>query len=205
MQQSAGGRRRDSRDQLLKSPEREIGLFLNRQVMRLKAKKLALFVGAAALILIGVVGAPLFVVAAMLGGRSLDYLVAPKDAMYPGMQVGLRDSEVAMLYLGFDQQWPTMFVLVDDEPKEVRTLLRVDMENIGFEYSNIDAGYLSPGGSRARFLEDKIVRLHVKDESLRFSASPEGPFLSLPVEFDEFKKQFGEPDHWRRVNNYQGP
>lgn len=92
----------------------------------------------------------------------------------------------------------TFFVQLQGNPKAVRDIDSDDLVQLGFTRDGIGFMKLyNPIYSSASVdSKGKLVNLylvHVEEARVPFSASPNGPFLELPVSREEFEKQFGKP------------
>ncbi len=127
------------------------------------------------------------------------YFLVPegKWAIYDGMKVDVANNNNCYR-LHIEKPYPkNLYVKIDDRVVHISEVTRNDLEKAKFKSTPYILNGLERGGSLARL--DQTGRLlelqlaHGPSVSILFSASPDGPFLSLPVSFKEFKAQFGKP------------
>lgn len=110
-----------------------------------------------------------------------------------------RQSGVEIYTLNIDpNKCREIFVLIGKSPKRLRDIEEEDLVQLGFVKDRF--GYMkrsNPIYSRAKIDDHGFLTVmnlrHVEGARVPFSASPDGPFLELPVSREEFEKQFGKP------------
>ena len=134
------------------------------------------------------------------------------DPVYNGIKLGVSEKKVWKIFAGYEINGEqgsqpevaplprNFFVLINGEPKALADVRPADLLGEGFKEGH---GYYSAGGQGGSWAtfeggELRTMLLRKTHGTLKFSSSPSGPFLSLPVSFSEFQEQFGKPVRWEK-------
>jgi hypothetical protein len=167
-----------------------------------------------------VLGVPLWVFLAFAGPFIIWFLMLGlmrwfpeyKIAVYDGFQVSVRSGDCTLLRARAPVS-NRLFIKVGEKGIAFDQLKPADLEQEGFEpflaQSDTYAKGAVPIMSVATFRNGRLYDLSVDpgaDVRVRFSGSPDGPFLSLPVAYKEFRSRFGKPIRWKYVYpNFSDP
>jgi hypothetical protein len=116
---------------------------------------------------------------------------------YPGFSAKFTGGRVFELYIN-PQEKPNLYLNTGRSVKNVYDICEQDLLDLGFTKGY--TGYIKMTNPIYSFAslstEGRLKHLslvHVEEARVPFSASPDGPFLELPVSRQEFEKQFGKP------------
>jgi hypothetical protein len=124
---------------------------------------------------------------------------------YEGISLDLEDGQVLGIAVGFQNDWPKNFYIqVNRSGRKISDLKMDDVTSLGMEKnpSPLTSAQFAvgtiPKKSFANFDAGRLSAFYGCHPSFQFSNSPDGPFFSLPISFDEYQKMFGKPLRWRR-------
>ncbi|QDU75684.1 hypothetical protein Pan97_27180 [Bremerella volcania] len=141
----------------------------------------------------------------------LAYLFERGNPVYDGIELNIARDEVSTISIGNDSQIPKQFfILINGSPKRLQDATVQDFLDIGFE-RDTTPGLLIHGNPLVQidFVEMSakgLTGMYIRTDKIQFSTSKDGPFLKLPVPYEKFKEQFGEPKSYiRRKSNWRDP
>ncbi len=131
---------------------------------------------------------------------------------YDGIELSVSYDKVKRINISHDPQLPANFyILVNGSARHVKDLTEQDFLDLGFEPIPTSPGTFTHGPPTVRWdyvqmKPDGLDFMFICRDLLQFSATKEGPFLTLPVAYDTFKEQFGKPTRSiRHTRNWRDP
>jgi hypothetical protein len=135
-----------------------------------------------------------------------NYLAPGTIPEYQGVSLRINQEFVDRIWFGYRDSCPKdYFILIQNAPKRLIDLQIEDAKLLGMklnpEPSFGDTAFelgIVPHQSYMEFKNGRLLTFQARHRDFKFSKTADGPFFSLPISFDEYKKIFGKPLRWRR-------